>query len=182
MTLRLILTRHAKSSWDDPHMSDHDRPLSKRGRDSASALGRWLSATALCPDEVMVSSAERTRETWDLISREGCAPVEADIAPSLYLAEPDVMLNALKGATGRSVMMIGHNPGTSFMAHGLLDNPPATHLFDRYPTGASAVIDFDIDDWEDLTWRMGRLHDFVVPRDLLAAEDAMAKEPRPLSA
>ncbi|MAM63825.1 histidine phosphatase family protein [Maritimibacter sp. UBA3975] len=182
MTLRLILTRHAKSSWDDPHMSDHDRPLNKRGRESALAIGRWLSVKGLCPDEVFVSSAERTRETWNLISRAGCPSVAPEIAPSLYLAEPDTMLNVLKGATGKTVMMIGHNPGTTFAARGLLDTPPATHLFDRYPTGATAVMDFEIDRWEDLIWRMGELVDFVVPRDLVAAEEALANEPPALSA
>lgn len=182
MTLRLILTRHAKSSWDDPHMTDHDRHLNKRGRESAKALGRWLEIKKLCPDEVLVSSAERTRETWELISKQGCPHGTPEIAPSLYLAEPDTMLNVLKGATGQTVMMIAHNPGTSFMAHGLLETPPATHIFDRYPTGATAVIDFEIERWEDLIWRMGRLVDFVVPRDLIAAEEALANEPPALSA
>ena len=182
MTLRLILTRHDKSSWDDPHMTDHDRHLNKRGRESAKALGRWLEIKKLCPDEVLVSSAERTRETWELISKQGCPHGTPEIAPSLYLAEPDTMLNVLKGATGQTVMMIAHNPGTSFMAHGLLETPPATHIFDRYPTGATAVIDFEIERWEDLIWRMGRLVDFVVPRDLIAAEEALANEPPALSA
>lgn len=182
MPLRLILTRHAKSSWDDPLMSDHDRPLNARGRASAGALGRWLCAKGFCPDDVLISSAMRTRETWDLIAREGCTGARPEICPSLYLAEPDVMLNVLKGAPGRTVMMIAHNPGTSFMAHGLLTNPPATSLFDRYPTGATAVIDFKADSWEALTWQQGTLAEFVVPRDLIAAEEAQAKAPPALSA
>lgn len=182
MTLRLILTRHAKSSWDDPLMADHDRPLNKRGRESAAALGRWMAATGQCPDEVFVSSAERTRETWDLIARQGCPHGEPEIASSLYLAEPETMLSVLKGATGQTVMLIAHNPGSSFMARGLLASPPSTHLFDRFPTGATAVIDLPANSWEEVTWRSGTLVDFVVPRDLIAAEEAHAAEPEPLSA
>lgn len=176
MTLRLILTRHAKSSWDDPMMSDHDRPLNKRGRDSAEALGRYLGIKGYKPDEVIVSSAERTRETWELLSREAGFRAEADFAASLYLAEPDVMLNVLKSASQPTVMLIAHNPGSSYMAQAIVDTPPAMHIFDRYPTGATSVVDFDVDSWDEITWRGGKLVDFVVPRDLIAAEqDAAAK-------
>ena len=171
MTLRLILTRHAKSSWDDPLMTDHDRPLNKRGRASASALGRFLAAKVYIPDEVVISSSERTRETWELMSREAGFTAEPDFASSLYLAEPDVMLNILKGCSGKTVMLVAHNPGVSYMAQAIVDTPPAMHISDRYPTGATSVVDFDVESWDEITWRSGKLVDFVVPRDLIAAEE-----------
>lgn len=177
MTLRLILTRHAKSSWDDPLMSDHDRTLNKRGRESASAIGRWLAKEGYRPDQAFVSSAERTRETWDLISKAGFFDVEPDIAPSLYLAEPDVVLNILKGAKGKTVFVTAHNPGMAYTAKGLLAVPHADSTFDRYPTGATSIIEFDEDDWSHVMWRAGRLVDFVVPRALIAAEEANAAAP-----
>ena len=61
---RLILTRHAKSDWDDPMLDDHDRPLNKRGQRSAAELGEWLHSRGYEPDEVLCSTALRTRETW----------------------------------------------------------------------------------------------------------------------
>ncbi|HBZ44597.1 MAG TPA: phosphoglycerate mutase [Maritimibacter sp.] len=174
MTLRLILTRHAKSSWDDPLMSDHDRPLNKRGRASAQALGRWLDAKGYTPDEALVSSAERTRETWDTIARTAGWSAEADIASALYLSEPDTLLNILRGASGQTVMMIAHNPGCSFMAQSIVDAPPQEHIFDRFPTGATAVVEFGTQGWDDITWRSGRLVDFAVPRELIEAEEDAA--------
>ena len=61
---RLILTRHAKSAWDDPRLEDFDRPLNRRGLRAALELGEWLHSRGYEPDQVLCSSAQRTRETW----------------------------------------------------------------------------------------------------------------------
>jgi len=166
MTLRLILTRHAKSSWDDPLQSDHDRVLNDRGRQSAAAIGGWLARFGYVADQVLCSTAQRTRETWDLVSKELPTAPHAEYLGTLYLAEPDQMLSALQGATGQTVMMIAHNPGAAFVAEGLAQNPPEDGRFHRYPTGATTVLDFDADSWSDVTWNSGRVVDFIVPRDL----------------
>ena len=68
MTKRLILTRHAKSSWDDPAMADHDRPLNDRGKAAAADLGAWLASRGYIPGEVLCSDAQRTRSTWSGIA------------------------------------------------------------------------------------------------------------------
>ena len=94
---RLILTRHAKSAWDDPTLADHDRPLNARGRRSALALGDWLASRGYEPEEVLCSSARRTQETWAMVA---AAPVEVRpllrIEPGLYHASPDKMLTILR--------------------------------------------------------------------------------------
>lgn len=167
MTLRLILTRHAKSTWDDPLMEDRDRPLNKRGRASAKALGQWLADKDFVPDEVLVSSAERTRETWKRIAKGFAEKPKASYLDQLYGAEPDQMLGLLRTATGRSVMIVGHNPGAAFFAQGIVHRAPADSRFERFPTGATAVIDFDVTSWDQLVWRTGHVADFVVPRELL---------------
>ncbi|HQY45284.1 MAG TPA: histidine phosphatase family protein, partial [Paracoccaceae bacterium] len=93
---RLILTRHAKSAWDDPTMSDHDRPLNGRGRRSALELGEWLQSRGYEPDQVLCSTATRTRETWATVA---VAPLEVtphiDYLDALYHASPDLMQKAL---------------------------------------------------------------------------------------
>ncbi|GKY89185.1 SixA phosphatase family protein [Sinisalibacter aestuarii] len=167
MTLRLILTRHAKSDWADPLMDDHDRPLNKRGRKSATAIGAWLAARGVVPDIAFVSSAERTRETWARIARGFDKRVPTAFRDDLYHAEPDAMINALRGASGGTVMMVGHNPGAAFFARALLAQPPADARFDRYPTGATAVMEFEIDEWPALTWGTGVLTGLVFARDLV---------------
>lgn len=124
MTLRLILTRHAKSSWDDPSMTDHDRPLNARGRGAASDLGRWLASRGYLPDLVLCSDAQRTWETWTRLSDELPVTPRLELKPALYHAGADVMLAVLRHATAPVVMMVGHNPGISEFAQRIVSRPP----------------------------------------------------------
>ncbi|WP_300518996.1 histidine phosphatase family protein [Aliiroseovarius sp.] len=167
MTLRLILTRHAKSSWSDPMMADRERPLNKRGRASAKAIGRWLATHGYEPEQVLISTAERTRETWAKIADKLVAPPRAEYLDALYLAEPEQLLSALKRADQDVVMMIAHNPGSAYMAQALVNQVPSDGRFQHYPTGATSVIDFAVADWSDVTWGSGKVVDFIVPRDLI---------------
>lgn len=159
---RLILTRHAKSAWDDPSMPDKDRPLNKRGRRSALVLGDWLAGRGYEPEEVLCSSSVRTRETWDEVSRAalGVLP-QVRYEDRLYHATPETMLAMLKSATAPTVMMIGHNPGIAAFAAQLLARPPLDPDFRRYPTAATLVVDFQIDSWADVVPGEGSVLDFV---------------------
>ncbi|SMX39126.1 SixA phosphatase family protein [Maliponia aquimaris] len=158
---QLILTRHAKSDWGGG-LPDHDRPLNARGRNAAAAIGDWLRAKEYLPDAVLCSSAARTRETLTRMQIE--APTRYDEA--LYHAAPQTMLTVLKGAEGDSVLMLGHNPGIGQLAGDLVSTPPDHPRFDAYPTAATLVVRFDIDDWSDLALHSGQVVDFIVPRDL----------------
>lgn len=166
MPRRLILLRHAKSSWADAGADDHDRVLNGRGRKSCKAVGRWLQAEGHIPDQVLCSTAARTLETWDRLARELRAPPPVTPVPALYLAEAEAMFSVLQGATGRVVAMLGHNPGIGVFAGRLLGVAPDHADFDRFPTLATLVADFDIDDWGALTWGSGRAVTFLVPRSL----------------
>lgn len=158
---RLILIRHAKSSWADAGMSDHDRPLNPRGRRAAAELGRWLGARGYLPDQVLCSTAARTRETFARLGLSG-AP-EPELQPALYQAEPAAMLAALKRATGQVVVMLGHNPGIAALAALLPAEPPRHPDFARFPTAATLVVDFEIDSWADVEPHRGAALDFFVP-------------------
>jgi phosphohistidine phosphatase len=166
MTLRLILTRHAKSSWDDPLMSDHDRPLNERGKAAAADLGNWLASRGYVPDQVLCSDALRTRKTWSGIAPALPGTPILDLKPALYHAGPDVMLAVLRHASGKTVMMIGHNPGIAEFAHRIVARAPLNPDFQRYPTGATLVVDFAADSWADVAWSMGSVDDFIIPREL----------------
>jgi len=161
---RLILTRHAKSSWDDATMDDHDRPLNARGQRAALELGEWLHSRGYEPDEVLCSTAARTRETWQ---RMVLAPLEVtpriSYLDSLYHASPDVMLKVLQKATGDCVMMVGHNPGIGELAALLPARAPVDPDFRRFPTAATLVIDFEIASWADAKAGGGSVLDFFVP-------------------
>ncbi len=166
MTKKLILIRHAKSSWDDPEMSDHDRPLNTRGRRAAPLIGRWLADQGICPEQALCSTAARTQETWKLIAEALPGAAEADLLAGLYLADPAQMLHHLRGASADCVAMIAHNPGTARLAWSLAKAPPNHAGFGHYPTGATTVMDFEIADWSELTQAQGIVRQFAVPRDL----------------
>lgn len=168
MTKRLILTRHAKSSWDDPTMADHDRPLNDRGKAAAADLGHWLASRGYIPDEVLCSDALRTRKTWSGIAPALPGTPVLTLKPALYHAGPDVMLAVLKHAQADTIMMIGHNPGIAEFAQRLVARAPANPEFQRYPTGATLVASFEIDNWTDLQFGMGALRDFIVPKEIAA--------------
>lgn len=164
---RLILTRHAKSSWDDPLTPDHDRPLNDRGKAAAADLGQWLASRGHVPGEVLCSDALRTRKTFAGLAPALPATPVLELKPALYHAGPDVMLAVLRHATADVVMMIGHNPGIAEFAHRLVARAPRHDGFPRYPTGATLVADFDVATWADVQFGMGSAVDFIVPRELV---------------
>jgi phosphohistidine phosphatase len=165
---RLILTRHAKSSWDDPLMADHDRPLNDRGKAAAADLGQWLATRGYVPDEVLCSDALRTRKTWSGLAPALPGTPILELKPALYHAGPDVMLAVLRHARGDTVMMIGHNPGIAEFAARIVAQSPMTPEFARYPTGATLVVDFAVASWADVGWGTGSTLDFIVPREIAA--------------
>ena len=165
---RLILTRHAKSSWDDPLTPDHDRPLNDRGKAAAADLGQWLASRGHVPGEVLCSDALRTRKTFSGIAPALPGTPVLELKPALYHAGPDVMMAVLRHASADTVMMIGHNPGIAEFAARLVAHPPANPEFARYPTGATLVAEFDVADWSQVTFGSGVTVDFVIPREIVA--------------
>ena len=161
---RLILMRHAKSDWSASG-DDHSRPLNKRGIESAPAMGAWLRRKGWLPDEVLCSSSTRTRQTLDLL---GLPEVPTRFERDLYLAEAEGIVDTLYGAEGDTVLLIGHNFGIGICAHRLVNAPPLHPRFLDYPTCATSLIAFDIDDWTDIRWRTGRCEDFAIPREVIA--------------
>jgi len=160
--VRLILMRHAKSSWDNPALEDHKRPLNTRGRASATLMGDWLRKNSYLPDAAISSSATRTGETFLGLGID--VPVRFEGA--LYHAGPDVMMRKLRTCKANSILMLGHNPGICMFAHQLLPAPPDHQRFADYPTCATTVIDFDVS-WPSVEWNTGHFIDFAIPRELL---------------
>ncbi|MDO5656857.1 MAG: histidine phosphatase family protein [Paracoccus sp. (in: a-proteobacteria)] len=159
---RLILTRHAKSAWDDPQLDDHDRPLNARGQRSARALGDWIASRGYEPEEVLCSTATRTRETWEHVAAAGieARPV-LRLEKSLYHASPEQMLQVLKTATAQTVMMVGHNPGIAEFAAMLPARAPLEPDFRRYPTASTLVVDFQAESWDQIRPGDGIVMDFT---------------------
>jgi len=163
MTCTLILTRHAKSAWDSTAPSDHARPLNKRGRHSATALGIWLHDKGHLPDKVISSPSQRTRETYQRMQI--AAP--SVFSERLYHASPDIIFQVLSEAEQPCIMILGHNPGIGVFAREIAAHSPNHPRFFNYPTGATTVLQFDITRWSDLEWNSGKPLEFVIPRELL---------------
>lgn len=163
MTKRLILIRHAKSSWSDPFADDHARMLNKRGRASAIAIGTWLADRGYIPQSIVCSDAARTQETADLILPKLTPAPKFRLSARLYHAAPDTILDTIRREKSDCVAVIGHNPGIGMLANALVLAPLDHHRFSDYPTCATTVIDFA----GDVATRKGTCVDFVVPRDLI---------------
>ena len=159
---RLILIRHAKSSWASHSLHDHDRPLNARGRDACIRVAGWLEGQGLRPDEVLCSTALRCQETYARISAAMGLDVEAEPCRALYHASAPEMLAVLRAAQGQTVMMLGHNPGIADFAARLHAIPPENADFARYPTAATTLIGFDVRGWSALRFGMGESLGFGV--------------------
>ena len=170
---QLLLMRHAKSSWDDPKLADHARPLNARGRQATVAMRRVMADLGLAPDLVLVSSARRTLQTLEALEPWDETPL-IEPMDALYLAAAPQMLLVLNDVaeTVRSVLLLGHNPGMHELGVALVGPAAMEHpslgaraLADGYPTGALAVFSVAAP-WSRLGEGGGLLHHFIAPRDL----------------
>ena len=161
--LRLLLARHAKSSWHEADLPDHDRPLSKRGLRAAPLVAKALAKGGHAPELVYCSTARRTRSTWELMSLYIGARAEVRYLPELYLASAERVLQVISGAPASvgTLMVMGHNPATHSVAvhFGDLPTPPLR----VFPTGAVAIVELASERWRDAVSR-GRIVDFVAPK------------------
>jgi phosphohistidine phosphatase len=165
---RLFVLRHAKSSWDDPGLDDHDRPLAPRGRRAVSVLASHVRNEGIDPALVLCSTARRTRETLEGVS----PPGEWVIEPELYGASADGLLNRLHQVSEEvpSVMVVGHNPALQMLVLRLASRSDGTaaELEDvqrKFPTGALATLEFE-GAWSTAAPGCATLVAYVKPKQL----------------
>ena len=166
MARTLILTRHAKSSWSDPSLDDFDRPLNARGRKSADAIGAWLRGAGQSPDEVLVSGARRTVETWSRMAHHFPPTATMTSNPALYLASAPMILGTIRTQSVPTLMVICHNPGIADFATQIVTATPTHPRYQDFPTCATSIIEFNTTNWADIDWSTGRVTDFAIPREL----------------
>lgn len=109
---RLLVMRHAKSSWKSGAASDHDRPLNKRGRAAAPRVAQALAELGWIPTAVVSSDAKRTRETWARCAQELPAPDLLRFTTALYHSDFHNVLAELSAVPDRldTLLVLGHNP------------------------------------------------------------------------
>ncbi len=159
----LLILRHGKSSWKHTDLSDHDRPLKKRGRRDAPRIGQLLSAEDLVPDVILSSTAKRASHTAELAAETCGFMGEIEFRRDLYHTWPGDIFNMLRGLGDevQSVMVVGHNPGLEALLYALTD------VDEWLPTCALAQVEIDIANWNDLTDETeGELINLWRPREL----------------
>jgi phosphohistidine phosphatase len=148
---RLILMRHGKAEQHAASGGDFERALAPRGQNDAALMGKVLAKAGLSPDLTLVSSARRTRETWDAVAP-AFPKARAETLRDLYHAEAQDVLSAIRQEAPDSgtVMVVGHNPGLHELALRLAMGGPAdpaklSQLSGKFPTSTVAVFSIDAD-------------------------------------
>ncbi|MGH2954127.1 MAG: SixA phosphatase family protein [Solirubrobacterales bacterium] len=165
---RLYLLRHAKSSWDDPTLTDHDRPLAPRGRRAAEVMAKHLQRNGIAPALVLCSGSRRTHQTLTRIAPGLGDSAEVQIRPELYAAASADLLEVLRGQPDEigSVMVIGHNPGIQDLALSLArGGPEIARVRRKFPTAALATLELE-GSWRGLAPGTAELTSFVKPKEL----------------
>lgn len=157
----LYLLRHAKSSWDDDALSDLERPLNERGMLAAPFMGGLMRRRGMLPDVIVSSPARRAHMTAELVQHGGSFDAALNLDPNIYEASPRALRQAVADIDDKfnTALLVGHNPGIEgFIRH-------LTGEIQSMPTAGLAVIELEIDSWDDVTDGCGELKDMIRPRD-----------------
>ena len=158
--MNLLIMRHSEAVRPGSEFSDHDRPLTARGREVTPMMAEVLLEQEMKPERILVSSARRTLETVDLLlSRLG--DVEVRVVDKLYNASPMAVLEVihLHGAGADPLLVVGHNPGLTDLANELVPG-----LTSNVPTAGFVAIRIDSDDWDLRTRQSADLIDYDYPK------------------
>ncbi|WKK78047.2 histidine phosphatase family protein [Marivirga salinae] len=158
---QLILLRHAKSSWDFPHLNDYNRPLNERGKRDAPKMAKWLSSQEIKADLIISSGAERAKNTAIAFQALLNTPMEID--DNLYHASRSKLLNIIKQTDSnvKCLILVSHNPGLNDLADYLLSGFP-----ENIPTTGIVSFKLDIQKWSEASHKNASLHFFQYPKNL----------------
>jgi phosphohistidine phosphatase len=173
---RLMLLRHAKAVRAEPGAHDFDRALAPAGRDASPRIGAYMAGHALKPDLTICSPARRAKETWELAAGAYSTLPRTTYDQRIYGLSADGLLGLVRTTSTdvKLLLLVGHNPSLEDLA-ALLIAPggPAARagLGEKFPTGALAVIDVPIDQWNQLQPKSGHFDRLVTPKMLSAARE-----------
>jgi phosphohistidine phosphatase len=163
----LVIVRHAKA--EPSGATDHERRLTDAGRADAGEAGGWLAGFGVAPDRALVSSAARTRDTWESLAEGAAYDLEPEYDDSLYAAGPETALDLLRETSDEvaTLLVIGHNPTMAFLAQMLDDGAgeagATSAMAEGFPTMAVAVLAHD-GSWAELEMSGASLRGFHVGR------------------
>lgn len=160
----LLLLRHAKSSWKEEGLADHDRPLNKRGKQDAPRMGELVRKEGLIPDVIVTSTAKRARKTARLVAKGSGYRGKIVKSETLYQAGREGFVEVLTALPEKieRVMLVGHNPDLEEFLEIMIGKSQ------RMPTAALAEVRLNIDSWKRLKQEStGQLVNIWLPRELV---------------
>ena len=159
----LLFLRHAKSSWSHPELSDHERPLNKRGKRDAPRMGELIKQLDLVPEVIMSSTARRAQQTAERVAQASGFDGSILLVPEFYHGGTETFFELLREVPDdvQRVMIIGHNPDLEEFLDELTDG------YTRMSTAALAQVELPIQRWGDFRETVsGKLVDVWYPRDI----------------
>lgn len=155
----LLVLRHGKSSWSDPALADHDRPLKKRGRRGAASIGRQLRDAGLEPGLALSSTARRARSTARRCLAAAGFETPLQLTRDLYGGGAAAYVRTIEARAGddESVLVVGHNPDVESLVELLTGEAVVLK------TAYLAVVRLEIDGWTGLGGTPGRLDRLLRP-------------------
>ncbi len=160
---KLILMRHAKSSWDDSAINDFERPLNTRGKHDAPEMGKRLAKLKILPELMVSSPAKRARKTAKVVAKEiGYPKDKIVLRQEIYEAGTSDLLEVIRkfDNSHSQVMMFGHNPGFTSLANLISDC-----RIDNIPTCGVFCVEFPVADWSEITPGCGAMVFFDYPKN-----------------
>lgn len=158
----LYVLRHAKSSWDNDSLSDFERPLNERGFETAPIMGKIMRENDFVPEMIVCSTAKRAEQTAQLVKESAKFEAEIKFEDAIYEASSMTLLRIVSEISdefGRA-LIVGHNPGFENLVRVL------TGKSETMPTAALAVIDLEIESWNEANADSGNLREFIRPKDI----------------
>jgi phosphohistidine phosphatase len=158
---KLVIIRHAKSSWDDPFLNDHDRPLAERGLKDAPKMAKRLEKKEILPDAIISSDAERAKATADIIAEHLDFPKKKiDFIKELYHGSAPQILSAIKKTDDsvKTLFLFGHNPGLNDLIWKLGGE------IDNLPTSGQFGFKFDVKNWDEISSKNAKVWFFDYPK------------------
>ncbi len=156
----LLVLRHAKSSWDDPNLSDFDRPLNNRGKKAAPFIGELMAKNDLNPELILSSPAKRAKQTAKLAKESGNLTAPIKFNGKIYEASPNTLVDIISEIPNKfkSAMIVGHNSGVEILLTIL------TGEQHQFTTANLAIIKLDINNWAKISKGCGKMKNLLRPR------------------